>query len=124
MPGWGFWEWVGYATLGIAAVMLAFDTAMKNSSTIGSKTMRLRGSPVWGFAPLILLLIAGGIIVANQLGWTAHKVAPSAPMTPASGDAKVAIGLGSEIRGPFSVTNENGKVIFSVPAGQVITSTP
>lgn len=57
---WTFWEWVGYSTLWVSAIIVAMDGGLKMAPQLASGLPRpfsfLR-SPVWAFAPLAFLMI-------------------------------------------------------------------
>lgn len=55
MPGWSFWEWLTYACIGIAALVIAFDQGVKLSKA-RERFATLIGSPIWAFAPIALFL--------------------------------------------------------------------
>lgn len=69
MEKWTFWEWVAYAILFIGAVILAADTGLRQSPEIMKMIPTFISSVAWGFAPLVTVLLATGILLANGLGW-------------------------------------------------------
>ncbi|HZR61367.1 MAG TPA: hypothetical protein VFA80_10515 [Xanthobacteraceae bacterium] len=69
MSDWGFWEWVAYAVLFVAALILAMDQGLKMAPDLASAAKGLLGSPAWAFSPLILVLLATGILFSRQMGW-------------------------------------------------------
>jgi hypothetical protein len=70
MSHWGFWEWLGYTTLWIAAVITGADTALKLAPELRSRPrmQRILQSPYWAFAPLILLTISAIAFFLFQTG--------------------------------------------------------
>jgi hypothetical protein len=69
MMRWTFWEWVAYAILFVAAVLLAIDQGIKLSPELFPKVHDLISTPYWAFAPLALLLLATTILIGRELGW-------------------------------------------------------
>jgi hypothetical protein len=68
MRRWTFWEWLAYACLLVGAMILAADTALKIAPDLAQKVPGWVGSPLWGFAPLALMLIATVILIASNSG--------------------------------------------------------
>lgn len=73
MAKWGFWEWVAYAVLFVAAIIIATDQGIKLSPDLASLFNGVLTSPYWGFAPLVLLLLATGILVGRDLEWIGKR---------------------------------------------------
>jgi hypothetical protein len=69
MRDWVFWEWVAYSALFVAAIITAADQGVKLSSEMLSRFSVLIGSPYWAFAPLMLVLLATGILFSYEMGW-------------------------------------------------------
>jgi len=73
MKKWTFWEWLSYATLWIAALVIALDTSLKlTSGLLRQEVTGLLESPVWGFSPLALVIVGTVIFILRQLGWINH----------------------------------------------------
>jgi hypothetical protein len=68
MPDWGFFEWLTYASIGIAAVILVLDQSIKGSSEMMTTFSKLLSSKFWNFAPLALIAISVVLLVAHQVG--------------------------------------------------------
>jgi hypothetical protein len=69
MRNWTFWEWVAYTCLLVGAIILAADTGFRISPNVASFKPPFVHSPLWGFAPVALILIATIILIANAVGW-------------------------------------------------------
>jgi hypothetical protein len=63
---WTALEWIGYATLWVAAVILAADTGLRMSTELRPRFTGLLNNSYWGFTPLILLTIGALAFVANE----------------------------------------------------------
>jgi hypothetical protein len=82
---WGFWDRLAYATLWIAAVIVAADTALKGSQRLAPHFDWLLENRLWSYAPLILMTLSGVVFLGKQLGWrwvTSPPTAPAAPVAP------------------------------------------
>jgi hypothetical protein len=64
-----FTDWLAYGAIAIAAIILALDTGMTQAKEAGKLMPSFISSPVWGFAPLVLLMVGGAIFLAKQLGF-------------------------------------------------------
>jgi hypothetical protein len=73
VPKWGFWEWLSYTCIAIAAIILAVDQAVKGSSTTTSYLTGIAGGPIWNYAPAFLVGLSAILIVAQRLGWVGSK---------------------------------------------------
>jgi hypothetical protein len=71
MRGWTFWDRNAYLCLWVAAMILAADTAMKLAPDLAQKLPSWFKSPIFGFAPLALLIIAAGLFVVGNTGFFA-----------------------------------------------------
>src|ERR1051325_4888085 len=67
MHGWKFWDWVAYAGLFIAAIVLAADAAVKSSPTLAPAMPDWVKSEVWAFVPLLLLLLSSAILLTKVI---------------------------------------------------------
>lgn len=74
MSYWGFWEWLTYVCIGIAALVLATDQAVKGSPTMIAHFSGLLKSPYWNYAPLVLIAISALLILGHQTGIIGTKV--------------------------------------------------
>lgn len=68
MRDWGFWEWLTYACIALAAVALAADQAIKGSTELRKRLAGLLHRPLWNYAPLVLIGISALLVVGQQLG--------------------------------------------------------
>ena len=66
MRHWTYWEWLAYVCLFVSAVIIAADTGIRVSSNLSASLPNFFHGPIWGFAPLILVLIATGILVIRE----------------------------------------------------------
>lgn len=69
MANWGFWEWVAYATMFIGAVILAADQGFKGAPAMKDHVPLFIASPLWSFAPLILLIVGALILICRDFEW-------------------------------------------------------
>jgi hypothetical protein len=74
MAHWGFWEWLTYSCIGIAAVVLAADQAIKGSPELIVRFSGLLKAPTWNYAPLALIIVSGVVLVGQQIGLFGAKV--------------------------------------------------
>jgi hypothetical protein len=110
---WGPFDYLAFVLIVIPAIQLALDQAMKASPKAGPATAHFRETRLWGYAPVTCLVLAVFLIVGNTFGWWRNKAGAFE-----TGKGVVSIGQGAEIRGPISITDDAGKVIFSVPANE------
>jgi len=72
-------DFLSYAVFFIAAVLLAVDTGIKQSSELSARAPAFMKGPLWGFAPLFLLVIAGLIWIVKAANYEfSGPQAPSA----------------------------------------------
>jgi hypothetical protein len=71
MRDWGFWEWLGYTPIFIAAVIECLFELSKRDWGPGvvSRIPAFIRSPNWAFVPLALLIISGGVFLGKTMGW-------------------------------------------------------
>lgn len=69
MRRWTFWEWVSYACLFMAAMIMAADTGVKQAPELVNYLPAFIHGPIWGFAPLFFVLAATILLVMHELGW-------------------------------------------------------
>ena len=75
MGDWTFWDWIGYCGLGIAAILIAVDTAIAQSEQLrGHFSRPLKG--YLGFLPLLSLLIGSGAFGYQQVHPTTRMELP------------------------------------------------
>lgn len=65
MRNWKFWDWAAYGALAVAAFMMAFDAALRNSPEIAKFLPGLVSSAFWAFAPGLLVIIATMILLVR-----------------------------------------------------------
>jgi hypothetical protein len=68
MGHWGFFDWIAYGALAIGAMILAAETGLSQSPSLLRRLPQFFKHPFWGLAPLILVLIATGILGARAAG--------------------------------------------------------
>ena len=56
MVAWGFWEWLTYGCIAIAALMIALDQGVRQSSTAREFLGSIVQSSLWAFTPFVLIL--------------------------------------------------------------------
>jgi hypothetical protein len=67
MSHWGFWDWVAYGGIIIAAIFLAVDTAIRQSEDLRRHAPGLLRAQYIGFIPLIAVAISASAFVYQQL---------------------------------------------------------
>lgn len=68
MANWGFWEWVAYAALFVAAGLIAFDEVIRMVPHLRHPYGEILENRFWGFVPLLLVFLATGILVSREMG--------------------------------------------------------
>jgi hypothetical protein len=74
MSHWGFWEWLTYSCIAIAALVLAFDQAIKGSPELIARFSSLLNARTWSYAPLALICLSGLLLIGQQMGVIGRKV--------------------------------------------------
>ncbi len=64
-----FWNIVAYVGLFVAALMLAMDTAIKQSKELTEKSPTFVRGKLWGFLPLSLIVLAGFIWIVKAINY-------------------------------------------------------
>jgi hypothetical protein len=64
---WKFWDWVAYACLFVAALFFAAEAGIKAAPDLAKHIPTYVGGSIWGFAPLILVLVATLILLIQGL---------------------------------------------------------
>jgi hypothetical protein len=77
MRNWTYWEWVAYAVLFVAAIIIAADQGIKLAPDIAVSLKGLLASPWWAFSPVTLILLATGILVGREMGWIGASTTPA-----------------------------------------------
>lgn len=75
-----FWDVLAYAVIFVAAVMLAVDTGIKQNVRLAAHMPDFLEGPLWGFTPLVLLLVGAGLVVWQHGPWARVKASASAPV--------------------------------------------
>lgn len=57
IKNWSLWDWIGGASLVLAALVLALNAALKDAPALASKLPDFLGSSLWAYMPLVLVLI-------------------------------------------------------------------
>ncbi len=69
MRDWKFWDWVAYAGLFIAAIILALDAALQAAPHLAKRMPDFLKSEIWVFLPLVLVICATVILISRTFGW-------------------------------------------------------
>jgi hypothetical protein len=87
----GFFDWMAYGALAIGAMILASETGFSQSPTLLQRLPQFIRHPFWGVAPLILVLIATGLLGARAAGLIGREQLSSAETanTPSPNSSKV-----------------------------------
>ena len=109
MTGWGPFEYLVFTLVAIPAAIMAIDTAMKASPTMGPATASFRERGWWGYAPAVLLIAAIVVFLLRITGTIGSQ---------SIHQAGVVVGIGAEVKGPISVTDDQGNLVFEVKKGQ------
>ena len=72
MSTWGFWDWIAYISLLIAAIIIAIIQGGKDMNP-PSWIQGFISKISWSYIPIILIIIATSIFVFKELGWIAIK---------------------------------------------------
>jgi hypothetical protein len=75
MASWGFWEWLTYGCIAVAAMMIAIDQGVQRSDVARKFLGSIVRSPLWAFTPFSLILLSAALIL-----W--HVLSASVPATP------------------------------------------
>jgi hypothetical protein len=69
MSRWTFWEWVAYASIFVAAIIIAANEGVHLAPALFERFSGVVSSPYWAFAPLVLIVLGSLILIAHELGW-------------------------------------------------------
>jgi hypothetical protein len=105
MQSWGFWEWLTYSSIGVAAVILAADAALKGSPDVARSMSGLLSNRIWGFAPLALISLSAVLILAAHFGLIGIR-AP-AETDQAVPNAEVSLRFTGDMRAPERLSFNN-----------------
>lgn len=75
MSSWSFWDWLTYTCIGVAALVLALDQAIKGSPLLLGDLSGFLAKPSWSYAPLALIGLSGVLLLLKQLGILSAKSA-------------------------------------------------
>lgn len=67
MARWGFWDWMAYCCLGIAAVGLAAGAALKEGPVIFDRLPAFFTNPRWAYVPIILFALGSAILAIRAV---------------------------------------------------------
>ena len=67
MAKWSFWDWVGYAALGLAAFGMALGSMLKDNGEVLALLPSFLSSPRWAYAPAILFTIGSIILLVRAV---------------------------------------------------------
>ena len=81
MREWGFWEWLAYACIAVAAIALAVDQAAKGSPALADKLAVILDTGVWHYMPLFLVIVSGITVIANQFGFVGSNNVAKNPLS-------------------------------------------
>jgi hypothetical protein len=113
MGHWSFFDWIAYGALAIGAMILAAETGLSQSPSLLQGLPQFFKHPFWGLAPLILVLIATGILGARAAGIIGPE-SNSVPIanTPAPDPSKVFLqGWGILSPATYQVTIDSSQII-------------
>jgi len=115
MHDWGFWEWLTYAGIALAAVALAADQAIKGSPNLRKRLKGLLERPLWSYSPLGLIGLSAVLIVLQTLGIVGRHdtktVGPEA--APAFVETVLRLQFFGDRRVPRDVGNQNVATWFA-----------
>jgi hypothetical protein len=66
MRHWTFWEWVAYGCLLVGAIIVAAETGFKTEPEVMAHLPDFFRSPIWGFAPVFLMISATVILFLRE----------------------------------------------------------
>lgn len=67
MGTWGFWDWVSYGGIVIAAIFIAVDAAIAQSATLGQFIARPFQFRFFAYVPLLAVMVSAGAFVKKEL---------------------------------------------------------
>jgi hypothetical protein len=68
-----------YATVLVAALILAVDTGIRQSSDLSARAPAFMKGPIWGFAPLFLMVLAGLIWMVRAADYRFASIQTQVP---------------------------------------------
>jgi hypothetical protein len=68
MARWGFWDWMAYCCIGIAALGLAVGAALKEEPAMFERLPAVFTSPKWAYVPIILFALGSFILAVRFVG--------------------------------------------------------
>lgn len=111
MPRWGFWEWLTYGAIFIAALISAADGGLRSAPEISKALPTLLPWQFWSFAPLGLLLLSAIITIVRGKQWISGAPdlvqANRVDDKPVPIDTSVRIEFFGDDRVPVGVLEEN-----------------
>jgi hypothetical protein len=88
MATWGFWEWLTYGCIAIAALMMAVDQGAQRSGSARKFLAPLIQSAWWAFAPFALILLSAVLILGHVLFSSVPDTKPASVASAPIPDAK------------------------------------
>ena len=108
MEVWGPFDWLAFILVAIPAAQMAIDSWLSRSEKAGE----LRRSWLWSRAPAFCICGAAIIALVDHLGFIERSKVHS---------TRVEIGAGAELKGPFTIYDEAGRILYSLPENGVTT---
>jgi hypothetical protein len=88
MATWGFWEWLTYGCIAVAALMMAVDQGAQRSGSARKFLGPLIQSALWAFAPFALILLSAVLILGHVLSSSVPETKPAPVASAPVPDAK------------------------------------
>jgi hypothetical protein len=82
MANWGFWEWLTYGCIAVAAIILALDAAVKQSPDLNTRFGANLANRTWAFTPFALILVSAVVIAIRHIP-PSHETPIVPPLVPA-----------------------------------------
>ena len=69
MAKWGYWDWIGYAVLGVAAIIEAINTSLRAAPDLSANLPSFLTGGIIGYLPLLFFVVATLILVLRAFGY-------------------------------------------------------
>jgi len=69
MKDWGFWMWLAYGMLAIAATITAADQGIKSTEGLKLSLSWLISNNIWAFSPILLIILATTLLLLHDFGY-------------------------------------------------------
>ena len=79
MRHWSFWEWVAYAALFVAAMIVASDTGLRIAPDLAAHMPDFVRGDIWAFTPLGLVILATIILLFREFVVRPNQAAVGQP---------------------------------------------